>query len=153
MVKIIALTLSLLFVCVFPPAEVPASSQGIPEQGVTSVESRGDILIYTDTIESDDGHTSVSVTYSIDKKSNQIIEVQSVSNVKALDKNYINPGLPSIYLQSVSMDKQSVDFRIQFYAKTKDDNISGIRYANFRINLNEYICLTKPDSSQNVKEL
>lgn len=74
------------------------------------------------------------VKYGIGQN-NQINSILSVRNVKVLDNYYINPGLLSIFIQSVYLDKKSADFRIQFHAKTKDNNIRGIRYVNLKISL------------------
>ena len=85
------------------------------------------------TIISTDHHSSVTVDYRLDTDKNTLIQIETVRDIKSLDGYYQNSVSPTITSSVIGLDGKQGEFRIQFYAATKEDNITGIRYANFQL--------------------
>ena len=114
---------------------MPVYTQTVTEESATSIEPRDAILVYTKNVIDSNGHVSVDVSYAVDTRNNKIINVQGVKNIKSVSNHYIDPVSPTLARSEVSLDKQSAEFIVKFYAKEENYPDPKLQQEYFEFNL------------------
>lgn len=113
----------------------PVYVQNLAEKSTTNIEPRDAVLYLKKTITSTNGLISLDATYGYDTRTNRILGLNGISNVKAISSysNLTNPVISENEKPQVSSDGQLLTFRIYFYAMTANDSSPVYYHADFRL--------------------